>query len=316
MKRRGTTSVGASSANPLHKRRGLMAGVAGATAALLAYSRSPEIAHAVDGNFDNLNVNGNINVTIAAQNTFRDIHTTTNLGGLRFFNAAALSAVPDGAAIQFWGNGTALPGQAYIDSGAHSGSAIVLRTAQTGGTITERMRINAEGNTVFTGDVSISGQKAFIMDHPLDPDNKYLYHSAVEGPEQFLVYSGNVTTDAQGNAVVKLPAYFEAINRDFRYQLTVLGSFAQAIVSTKIRGNQFTIRTDKPNVEVSWEVTGIRNDARARAEPFEDERPKKDDEQGTRLHPEDFHLPRERGLRWRRSPERVLPNFPRGRNND
>ena len=295
-----------------------MAGIAAATAAILTYAnhRSSDVAHAVDGNFDNLNVNGNINVTIAAQNTFRDIHTTNNLGGLRFFNAAVLSAVPDGAAIQFWGNGTALPGQAYIDSGAHTSSAIVLRTAATGGTITERMRINAAGNTVFSGDVSISGQKSFIMDHPLDPDNKYLYHSAVEAPEQLNIYSGNVTTDASGQATVKLPAYFEAINRDFRYQLTVIGEFVQAVVATKVRNDQFTIRTERPGVEVSWQVSGIRNDAHSRKHPFVAERPKEDDERGTLLHPEDHGQPESKGLRWRRSPERVVgPDRDRRPNN-
>ena len=57
-----------------------------------------------------------------------------------------------------------------------------------------------------------------------------------------------------------MPSYFEALNRDFRYQLTVVGKFAQAIVSKKISGNTFKIRTDKPNTEVSWQVTGVRKD--------------------------------------------------------
>ena len=50
------------------------------------------------------------------------------------------------------------------------------------------------------------------------------------------------------------------MNRDFRYQLTVVGEFAQAIVASKISGNSFRIRTDQPNVEVSWQVTGVRKD--------------------------------------------------------
>jgi hypothetical protein len=79
------------------------------------------------------------------------------------------------------------------------------------------------------------------------------------------VYNGNVTTNAAGVAVVKLPGYFQALNRDFRYQLTVIGQFAQAIVAKKIQSNRFTIRTDKPNVEVSWQITGIRQDREANA---------------------------------------------------
>jgi hypothetical protein len=227
---------------------------------------------------------------------------------MRYYNAATLTSTPDGAAIQFWGNGSGLPGQAYIDSGAHTDAAVVLRTASTGGTITERMRINAAGNTTFTGDVAITGMKQFVIDHPLDPDNQYLYHSVVEGPEQFNVYSGNATTDATGHAVVSLPRYFEALNRDYRYQLTVIGNFAQATVAAKIQNNQFTIRTDQPSIEVSWQVTGIRNDAHAKADPFVAERPKKDEEIGSRFYPEDFNLPQDRGIRIRRgTPETIRP---------
>jgi hypothetical protein len=204
-----------------------------------------------------------------------------------------------------------LPGQAFIDSGAHNDAAVVFRTAPTGGTITERMRINASGNTTFTGDVAITGMKQFVIDHPLDPDNKYLYHSVVEGPEQFNIYTGNVTTDGNGRATVALPDYFEAINRDFRYQLTVLGGFALAVVSGKVQNNQFAIQTDRPNVEVSWQVMGIRNDVHARANPFVAERPKTGVEVGSRFYPEEYNLPADRSVGNRRSPVNVT-NRPSG----
>ena len=117
----------------------------------------------------------------------------------------------------------------------------------------------------FQGDVHVNGTLtkaagSFRIDHPLDPEHKYLSHSFVESPDMMNIYNGNITTDKSGNATIVLPAYFEALNRDFRYQLTVLGQFAQAIVSEKIRSNSFKIRTDKPNTEVSWQVTGIRRD--------------------------------------------------------
>ena len=119
---------------------------------------------------------------------------------------------------------------------------------------------------LFMGDVDVIGTLtksagSFRIDHPLDPENKYLSHSFVESPDMMNIYNGTINTDARGNATVTLPNYFEALNRDFRYQLTVVGAeFAQAIVSEKIRGNAFKIRTDKPGVEVSWQVTGVRKD--------------------------------------------------------
>ena len=117
----------------------------------------------------------------------------------------------------------------------------------------------------FQGDVHVNGvltkaAGSFRIDHPLDPEHKYLSHSFVESPDMMNIYNGNITTDKSGYATVTLPNYFDALNRDFRYQLTVVGEFAQAIVASKISGNSFRIRTDKPNVEVSWQVTGVRKD--------------------------------------------------------
>ena len=89
------------------------------------------------------------------------------------------------------------------------------------------------------------------------------------------IYSGNITTDAHGIAQVSLPAYFEALNIDFRYQLTVIGVFAQAIVSKKIKENTFEIKTSTPHTEVSWQVTGTRKDEWALQTPVkvEEEKP-------------------------------------------
>ncbi|MBP6431056.1 MAG: hypothetical protein KA319_04760 [Ferruginibacter sp.] len=134
----------------------------------------------------------------------------------------------------------------------------------------ERMRIeNTTGRVVVNGDFTVVGAKAFTMDHPLDPTNKLLRHAAAESNEVINFYSGNITTDAAGKATVQLPDYFEAINKDFRYQLTVIGSFAQAIVSKEVANNKFEIATNQPNIKVSWEVKGVRNDAHMRKFPFQ-----------------------------------------------
>lgn len=160
----------------------------------------------------------------------------------------------------------------------------------------------------FLGDVEISGSLSkgsgsFKIDHPLDPENKYLYHSFVESPDMMNIYNGNTVTDANGAAVVTLPEWFEALNKDFRYQLTVVGTFAQAIVGEKIKENRFTIRTSVPNVEVSWQVTGIRHDAYANRHRILVEEEKAESDRGFYLHPESFNQPEERGVEWARQPE-------------
>ncbi len=123
--------------------------------------------------------------------------------------------------------------------------------------------IDAEGDFDINGVLSKTSG-TFKIDHPLDPENKWLYHSFVESPDMMNIYNGNVTTDETGTARVELPTYFNALNIDYRYQLTVIGSFAQAVIWEKIENNVFTIKTDEPNIEVSWQVTGVRNDKFAR----------------------------------------------------
>lgn len=160
----------------------------------------------------------------------------------------------------------------------------------------------------FTGDVNVTGAifagtKDFKIDHPLDPANKYLVHASVESSEMMDIYTGNVTTDAQGDAIVHLPSWFEAVNTDFRYQLTVIGQFAQAIVAGKIQNHQFAIRTSAPNVEVSWQVTGVRQDAYAKAHPLVVEQEKDARLRGFYIHPELYGAPAERQIEWARHPQ-------------
>lgn len=157
-------------------------------------------------------------------------------------------------------------------------------------------RFSIEGTTgkvIMNNDVQVvgllsKGGGSFKIDHPLDPENKYLYHSFVESPDMMNIYNGNITTDATGKAIINLPNYFQALNMDFRYQLTTIGSFAQAIVSEEIKDNQFEIKTDIPNTKVSWLVTGVRNDAFAQKNRIQTEVLKNDTEKGKYLHPKEF----------------------------
>lgn len=145
----------------------------------------------------------------------------------------------------------------------------------------------------FNGRVHVAGNLSkasgsFKIDHPLDPLNKTLSHSFVESPDMMNIYNGNVTTDGDGRAVVELPAYFDALNRDFRYQLTVLGTFAQTMIEQEVADNRFVIRTDRPGVRVSWQVTGVRDDAWARTNPITVEEAKSLAERGRYMHPGAF----------------------------
>jgi hypothetical protein len=143
------------------------------------------------------------------------------------------------------------------------------------------------GNVTVTGTLT-KGGGSFKIDDPIDPANKYLSHSFVESPDMMNIYNGNVTTNAKGYATVEMPAWFEALNRDFRYQLTTINSFSRATVAAELKDGKFRIRTSQPNVKVSWQVTGIRHDAWADAHRIPNEEDKPADEQGKYLHPELF----------------------------
>jgi hypothetical protein len=150
--------------------------------------------------------------------------------------------------------------------------------------------IYPDGEVYVNGTFS-AANKEFKIDHPLDPANRFLVHSSVESSEMMNIYTGNVVTDELGLATVKLPDWFEAENTDFRYQLTVVGQFAQAIIKDKIADGQFRIMTNASHVEVSWQITAVRQDAYAKAHPLVVEQEKLAGERGFYAHPELYGQP-------------------------
>lgn len=167
----------------------------------------------------------------------------------------------------------------------------------------------------FVGDVSITGNLSkgggsFKIDHPLDPENQYLSHSFVESPDMMNVYNGNAVLDENGETWVELPDYFEALNRDIRYQLTPIGAPGPNLyIASEVSDNRFRIAGGEPGSKVSWQVTGIRQDPYAEQNPIIVEEQKPADERGTYLHPDAYGQPEERGLdhQLQQEDEKPLP---------
>lgn len=196
-------------------------------------------------------------------------------------------------------------------------AAIYARTAGNGQAIDAEVNSNTNGDAlfarttsssassfagIFVGNVSISGSLAkssgsFKIDHPLDPANKYLYHSFVESPDMKNIYDGVVTLDDTGAATVTMPGWFNALNQDFRYQLTAMGAPGPNLyIAEEISGNSFKIAGGTAGMKVSWQVTGIRHDAYANAHRIPVEQNKPAEERGTYIHPELFGQPASKGL--------------------
>lgn len=181
-------------------------------------------------------------------------------------------------------------GPAIIGIGSTSTSTAILGINQHGG--------NAG---FFNGDVSVFGNfnvqlgsKNFMIDNPVDPENEYLYHAAVESDELMNIYHGSVVLDETGKAAVTLERWFEPLNTDIHYQLTCVGGHAPVYVDRELDEGTFTIAGGTPGLKVCWQLTGVRHDPTARRLEFEAVRPKPAIERGRYLDPVAYGQPASR----------------------
>jgi hypothetical protein len=178
-----------------------------------------------------------------------------------------------------------LPVGASISS---TGSGALALTVAAYGKDAKGLNVSAAGlnsqAASFSGNVTVYGSLSksggtFKIDHPLNPANKYLYHSFVESPDRKNIYDGVVTLDGRGEATVTLPEWFEALNRDYRYQLTALDAPAPSLhIAGRVKDGTFQIAGGQAGQEIAWQVTGIRQDAWAKANPVQVEVEKSADE--------------------------------------
>ncbi len=196
------------------------------------------------------------------------------LGGNSQIGVYGLSTIADGAGVMGVADGG--PNARGVVGYSHTGYAGYF-----------------DGNVRTVGTLTVTGNiygaaKYFLIDHPLDPANKYLVHTSVESPDMKNVYDGVVVLNKNGEAVVTLPDWFEALNRDFRYQLTCIGGYAPVYIAEEVQHNTFKIAGGKPGLKVSWQITGIRHDpwANDNRVPVESDKPAS--ERGTYLYPEGY----------------------------
>jgi hypothetical protein len=199
-------------------------------------------------------------------------------GVLNTFTPGAFAAGVRGVSLGVSGNGIGVYGETESGYG-------VFGKATTGHAAYFAGKVHVNGTlTKTTG--------TFKIDHPQDPENRYLSHSFVESPDMKNVYDGVVALDGGGCATVELPSYFGALNRDFRYQLTAIGAPAPLLhVAREIEDGSFAIGGGTPGMKVSWQVTGIRRDAAAQLYAFEVEEEKPLEERGRYLNPLAFGQP-------------------------
>ena len=215
----------------------------------------------------------------------------------------------------------------YAQTASDQSTAVFAKVTNTTNNTNARYGIWAESSILtnswagwFQGKVNVTGSlfaqsKSFRIDHPLDPANKYLNHVSVESPDMKTIYDGVITLDATGHATVILPDYFDALNKDFRYQLTCVGGFAPVFVEHKIDHNEFTIAGGTPGLEISWQVTGIRKDPWAQLHRVPVEELKSPDDVGKYLAPDAYGKPESYRIGipvYQQAPVTVSPRSPGG----
>ncbi|MCB9191697.1 MAG: hypothetical protein H6603_01600 [Flavobacteriales bacterium] len=147
----------------------------------------------------------------------------------------------------------------------------------------------AGANGVFSnGNFTATGTKNFTIDHPTDPANKFLRHFSSESNEVLNIYRGNVTFDANGEALVEMPDYYDLINKNPSYQLTPIGGYMQLFIKEKLENDRFVIGGGTPGAEASWTVYAERNDPYLQQYPFhrDVEVEKREGQKGTYLMPQ------------------------------
>ena len=206
-------------------------------------------------------------------------------------NDAVYGTSTNGTGVHGVGSGVGVFGEAGSYGVIARGSVGIYAAPTTGNTIAGLFG----GNVQIQGNLSKS-TGSFKIDHPLDPENKYLYHSFVESPDMKNIYDGTVTLDQEGKAVVEMPDYFSALNQDFRYQLTAVGAPGPNLyIAEKLKDNHFKIAGGKAGMEVSWQVTGIRHDAYARDHRIVVEEDK-GKERGFYIYPAGFGEPNDKAI--------------------
>ncbi|MER5355046.1 hypothetical protein ABT093_32585 [Kitasatospora sp. NPDC002551] len=149
-----------------------------------------------------------------------------------------------------------------------------------GGTIGDlgsaAVRMYNNGDIRCTG-IVYAKEKKFLIDHPLAPEEKYLLHTALEGPENG-VYQRGEGRLADGRAVVELPDYFEALTLAEGRTVQLTPVFEDddeplcALAASRVRDGRFTVRTvdgSKASHAFCWEVKAVRADIE-RLEPEAD----------------------------------------------
>lgn len=160
----------------------------------------------------------------------------------------------------------------------------------------------------FYGNVHVNGilsktAGTFLIDHPVDPENRVLRHNFVESPEYLCLYRGRVALGKDGTATVPMPEYFKALTDEAEatVQLTPIGAKPFLASYQWNKANDALVIHGDPGAEVSWLVMADRDDPAIRLlrQPVEEDKDGSQFPAGEYLNPEAY--PRRKPARGRQA---------------
>jgi len=216
------------------------------------------------------------------------------VGSIGFVGVLGQTAINDGAGVLGTNLGATRNGtfdNPGVEGQGFTGVLGQTNTPNVGFGVLSGGDIGATGDIIAAGNVTAGGFKPFRIDYPLDPANKFLFHFAIESDEVLNLYRGTIPLDANGEAVIELPVYFESVNKNYSYQLTPIGASTPGLfVKSEIQNQQFIIAGGQPGQKISWQVTAERNDPYTANHPekklaIQDKAPH---QVGKYVHPEEY----------------------------
>lgn len=171
---------------------------------------------------------------------------------------------------------TTLDGDLSLGSGRFiAGPVVIDRLGPAGGRIRSSGQMIIDGSSIYLGasttiegplgvsgftnlqGLDVSGPKNFKMEHPAKPGH-WLRHGATESPISGTEYTGRATIGADGSVVVRLPEYFEALNKpgNRTAQITPVGA-PFPVGASEIAEGALTVYGD-PGRDVFWLVKAER----------------------------------------------------------
>lgn len=193
-------------------------------------------------------------------NSYRSVFFSTTVSGI---NKLRWSIYTDGSGEDVVSNvGSNLFISRYDNDGNKLQNDVLSINRSTGAILTPTEV------TIYVLGTLYKGAGNFLIDHPLDPTNRNLIHSFVEGPKADLIYRGEVTL-SNGRASVSIDATnrmsvgtFEALTRHAEAQVWVQNDTSWEPVRGRVVGGTLEIECKDPasTDTISWLVVAERAD--------------------------------------------------------